>query len=493
MAGGMSSIKHLVVVMMENRSFDNFLGWLYGPGDSPSQLIGGNPGDPPFLGLVPDSFWNPANASFFQGDPPRKVFATKGTTGPSPYTVPDPNPLEGFNDMTFQIFGTTNPAPDQHATMLGFLVDYQKRGSTNPASIMETYSPGELPVLSGLARNYAVSDAWFASAPCETWPNRSFVHTGTSNGQVNNSVYDPFDYDIPTIFNVLEAAGHTWAVYNPGPFISLTRLQFPQLYDLKLESHFRSITDFVEQAKAGTLPAYSFVEPAFVGIPQGADDQHPPHDVCLGEQFLLEIYRALAGGKNWEETLLVITYDEHGGCPDHVPPPWGAATPDKASDPGQEGFRFNRFSVRVPLVLVSPWIQAGTVFRSTTGVPLDHTSILATLRDWLAIPNSLMLGSLRVAAAPTLDGVLNLTTVRQDKPAISSTCSPSVTRHFALEPPNPLQLGMAAAMVCKRAGQTVAEPVVQQVLSTLRSREDVARFLVKSAHSNDSKKDSHTG
>ncbi len=478
MAGGMSRIKNLVVVIMENRSFDNFLGWLYSSGDLPFQVIGGRHGDPAFFGLEPGSFWNPANASFFQGDPPRQVFATQGTTGPSPYTVPDPNPLEGFDDMSMQIFGTTNPLPAQAATMLGFLVDYQKTGATNPASIMETYSPGQLPVLAGLARSYAVGDAWFASAPCETWPNRAFVHTGTSNGQVNNSTYNPFDYDIPTIFNVLEAAGHSWAVYNPGPFISLTRLQFPRLYDPELESHFLGITDFVEQARAGTLPAYSFVEPAFVGIPQGADDQHPPHDVCLGERFLLEIYSALASGKNWEQTLLIITYDEHGGCPDHVPPPWGAATPDQASAPGQEGFHFNRFGVRVPLVAVSPWIRAGTVFRSTTGVPFDHTSILATLRDWLMIPDALMLPSQRVAVAPTLDAVLNLTTGRQDRPAISSTCTPSATRHFALEPPNPRQLGMAAALIHKRSGQTVAEPVVRQVLSSLRSREDVARFLV---------------
>lgn len=477
MAGGLSRIKHLVVVMMENRSFDNFLGWLYGPGDWPGQVIGQRPGEPAFFGLEAGSFWNPANPSFFRGDPPQKVFATQRTTGVSPYTVPDPNPQEGFDDMSFQIFGTATPRPGQAATMLGFLVDYQRIGSTDPASIMETYGPDQLPVLSGLARNYAVCDAWFASAPCETWLNRAFVHTGTSNGRVNNDPYSPFDYDIPTIFNVLEEAGHTWAVYNPGPFISLTRLQFPRLYDPELGAHFQGITDFVDQAKTGTLPSYAFVEPSFLGIPRGADDQHPPHDVCLGEQFLLEIYSALAGGKNWEHTLLIITYDEHGGCPDHVPPPWGAVPPDPASNPGEQGFRFDRFGVRVPLVVVSPWVQAGTVFRSTTGVPLDHTSILATLRDWLAIPKHRMLPSRRIAAAPTLEVVLGMAAARQDKPTISSACAPATSRHFALEPPNPLQLGMAAALLHKRAGEDVAEPQLRELLSCLRSCEDVAQFL----------------
>ena len=123
------------------------------------------------------------------------------------------------------------------------------------------------------------------------------------------------------------------------------------------------------------------------------DDEHPPHDVCRGEKFLESIYSAVVNGKNWEQTLLVITFDEHGGCPDHMPPPWGAVAPDPQSDPGEAGFRFDRFGVRVPAILVSPWVHAGTVFRSTTIVPYDHTSILATLRDWLSIPQELMLPS----------------------------------------------------------------------------------------------------
>ena len=324
MASGMSRIRHLVVVMMENRSFDNLLGWLYGPGNPPSQVIGQQSGEPAFFGLEPGSFWNPSNASFFQGAPAEKIFATRGTTGSSPYTVPDPDPLENFDDISFQIFGTSTPQPEQAASMLGFLVNYEKTAAANPFPLMETYSPEQLPVISALARNYAVCDAWFASAPCQTWPNRAFFHTGTANGRVNNAPNNPYDFDIPTIFNVLDASKKSWAVYNPGPFISLTRLQFPHLYDFRLQSHFRGMTDFVSQAKNGTLPAYSFVEPAFLTVFQSPNDQHPPHDVCLGEQFLLEIYNAVVNGKNWEETLMVITYDEHGGCPDHVPTPWGA-------------------------------------------------------------------------------------------------------------------------------------------------------------------------
>jgi phospholipase C len=479
MASGMSNIAHVVVLMFENRSFDNVLGWLYGPANRPSQVIGGNAGDPAFFGLTPGSYWNPSNATFFSGVAAEKVFATQGTTGGSPFNVPDTNPLEDFDDMSFQIFGPETPIDNQAATMLGFLVNYAKTSASNPAAIMETYSPQQLTMLSGLAANFAVSDCWYGSAPCETWPNRAFVHLGTSCGRVNNWPYDPFDFDVQTIFNVLEATKNTWTVFNPGPIISLTRLQFPKLWDSALEHHFLAITDFIKQAQEGTLPSYSFVEPSFMGIQGTPNDEHPPHDVCLGEQFLQSIYSAVVNGKNWEKTLLIITYDEHGGCPDHMPPPWGAVTPDTKSDPGEEGFRFNRFGVRVPTILVSPWIQAGTVFRSITNVPYDHTSILATLRDWLSIPEQLMLPSKRVQAAPTLGNVLNLSQARPDKPAITARCPTSPHLLNAMEKPNDLQLSMVAAMMRKMVTHPVDLSLVRKVLATIRTREDAARFVAE--------------
>ena len=204
---------------------------------------------------------------------------------------------------------------------------------------------------------------------------------------MNNWPYDPFDFDAPTIFNVLEANGNTWAVFNPGSIISLTRLQFPRLWDTALDGHFLGITDFITQAQAGTLPSYSFVEPSFMSRRRRRRKTCIRPTTCAwANSSCSRSINAVVTGKNWEKTLLVITFDEHGGCPDHMPPPWGAIAPDPQSDPGEEGFRFNRFGVRVPTILVSPWIQAGTVFRSTTHVPYDHTSILATLRDWLSIP-----------------------------------------------------------------------------------------------------------
>ena len=163
----------------------------------------------------------------------------------------------------------------------------------------------------------------------------------------------------------------------------------------------------------GSLPLDSFIEPSFTIDP---NDEHPPHDVRLGEQFIHDVYQAVSTGRDWEQTLLLITYDEHGGCYDHVPPPWNATPPDPESNPGEAGFCFNRFGVRVPALLISPYIEAGTVFRSTTSVPYDHTSILATiLRDWLNTPSNKMLRSARIKAAPGFANVLSRTTPRTDR------------------------------------------------------------------------------
>src|SRR5436309_6419557 len=148
MADGMSHIEHVIVLMLENRSFDNLAGWLYGPDDPPPAIVGAAG---PYDGLAANRFWNPANASFFQGAPADKVYATRGTTGRWPFRVPTVDPREEFDAITFQIFGTTTPAQGQPASMLGFLVDYQKVQPDDPpaaAMILQGYSPEQVTMLS---------------------------------------------------------------------------------------------------------------------------------------------------------------------------------------------------------------------------------------------------------------------------------------------------------------------------------------------------------
>ena len=200
-----------------------------------------------------------------------------------------------------------------------------------------------------------------------------------------------------------------------------------------LAGSFCHFDDFKNDCASGNLPQYSFLEPSFVGNP---NDEHPPHDVVAGEQFLWEIWQAVSRSPAWPQTLLLITSDEHGGTYDHVMPPWNAACPDSASNPGKEGFTFNRFGIRVPFVAVSPWIQAGTVFRSDSpaGVPYDHASMLATLRDWLALPSEKMLTSKRIAAAPHLAQILTLDSARTDIPSIPAPAAEVQETSMFLQP-----------------------------------------------------------
>ena len=177
-------------------------------------------------------------------------------------------------------------------------------------------------------------------------------------------------------------------------------------------------TGFQAAAAAGTLPAYTFLEPSWGA---SGNSQHPNYNVALGEQFIHDVYEALRGGPGWAQTLLVITYDEHGGCYDHVPPPAGATPPDSSA--GEFGFDFTRFGVRVPTVLVSPLITAGTVFRVPPGsVPFDHTSILKIVEERWNLPPL----SARDAVAPTIADVLSLTTPRTDD-VLSGVTVPTAT------------------------------------------------------------------
>lgn len=459
-------IKNVVVVMFENRSLDNLCGWLYrDPADPPRYFIPS--GGPAHYDGLDTTLWNPRNASYFNGEPPDKIPVMDSATST---TNPNVDPEETFDHVTRQIYGPAGYAEPPKWPMQGFVVDYEAATSGNPVEIMEPFSAGQVGVMSTLARSFAISDAWFCSVPSQTWPNRAFVHAGTSNGNVNNGDHpNPLDWNVQTIFNVLEDLHLHWSVYSDASLApTLTRTMFPKLWDPLLSNHFRDMDDFEEHCRAGSLGAYSFVEPNFLTNP---NDYHPPHDVRAGEQFLLRIWNAVSQSPNWNETLLIITFDEHGGTYDHVVPPLGAVTPDKASDPGQSGFHFDRFGVRVPTILVSPWIEAGTVFRSNTGTPLDHTSILATLREWLGIPEDKMLGSKRIAQAPTLEYVLTRTTARTDKPSVETPAAASLTSTSL--PPNDLQKSLIAGTAARFGMDS------RVVLSGIETRQHAIDFFSK--------------
>jgi phospholipase C len=211
-------------------------------------------------------------------------------------------------------------------------------------------------------------------------------------------------YTVQSIFGLMSDHSLAWKIYGYDQE-PLTRKNFPDTTNAP-DTNFGPFNDFTADAAAGTLPAYSFQEQSWG--PTG-NSEHPIYDVALGELLIHDVYYALRGGPGWNQTLLIISYDEHGGCYDHVPPPSGATPPDDS--PGEYGFDFTRFGVRVPAVLVSPLIAVGTVYRVPADtMPLDHTSVLKTVETRWGLPSL----TRRDAAAPDVGGALTLQTPRTD-------------------------------------------------------------------------------
>jgi phospholipase C len=402
MTSQLPSIDHIVVLMLENRSFDHMLGYLYAGSGNVS------PSGQPFEGLTGTES-NPDSAGA------TVTVSSLSSATADVYLSPGADPGEGYKATNSQLFGTTAPAAGATATNAGFVTDFaytlgweQKEGwsivaGTQPDEIMGMFTPQLLPVLSGLAQGFAVCDQWFSSVPTETLPNRAFASAATSQGHMDDSTSK---FTAPSIFGLLGDHGVSWMIYGytSDP---LTRLDFADTTAAP-DTNFGLFTDFQKAAAAGQLASYSFLEPSWEST---GNSQHPNYDVSLGEQLIYDVYEALRTGPAWDSTLLLITYDEHGGCFDHVAPPAGATPPDATA--GEFGFDFTRFGVRVPTVLVSPLIAPGTVFRVPEGtMPLDHTSILKTVENRWNLPSL----TARDAAAPDVSAVLTLTTPRSDDP-----------------------------------------------------------------------------
>jgi len=463
------------------------LGWLYADeGNRPPHVIPAN-SSPLFEGLEEGRYSN----SMRQDGQTLTIPVQRGCQPWAPqttaFTVPEPDPGEAFNDMNCQLFG--NAQATGQATMQGFLANYATRaGAARAGQIMQTYSPEQVPLINQLARQFAVCDHWFASVPCQTWPNRGFAHTGSSDGHINNDHFEP--YDIDTIFNVMLDQGISWEVYHDTSYTpSLTHIQFPRLWPHL--QHFHFFERFEQRCAAGAdstekLPAYSFVEPRFgpewtpfkVHYPS---DYHPPHDVARGEQFLARVYNTVRNSPYRDRILLLVTFDEHGGCYDHVPPPEGAVAPEPGARSRHEDFAFQRFGVRVPAIVVSSFVQAGTVFRSATATPYDHTSILATLRDWQQMdrhPRRAFLPSPRIAAAPTLAPVLTLPAEQaRDWPALEGGREPMSDDECLSHTLNEIQLSQLVAHICRHRGETFDHHAFKHWRSRLKTYGDALDFF----------------
>jgi phospholipase C len=472
MAGGVEqrddtrtpAIDHVVVLALENRSFDHALGYLDHP-------------NPAFDGLRgPGPHSNPG----WDGAP-----AVAATPGAKPVLPVGP---DHAHDAVMAQLGITAAHPPWQPTNQGFVVDYERAGRRIPISarysgvlspifnwlerrktsslpvvtgrgplIMLAQTPESVPVLSRLATEFAVCTRWFASVPGETWPNRNFLHAASSDDEVD---IDTRLYDNPTIFELLEANGKTWRIYHDDtPQV----WAFHELWDTEdRHANWFPFSDFAEHVAAGELPTYTFIEPnhrppfhtldhdPVVGAPDLSNNQHPENnlvdnaaydgfmvtdtDFARAEKLIAHVYESLRANRElFARTLLLVTYDEHGGFYDHVVPPVGVPNPHAHPDLGTRllhvllhrrarGFDFTMLGVRVPAVVISPRIPRGTVDSQMR----DHASVPSTLRALFA-PGASPLTA-RDAWSPPFHGVVTLDQPRDDLPDLSAFTAPPPPR-----------------------------------------------------------------
>lgn len=459
----LAAIEHIVVLMLENRSFDHMLGFLYADAGNVA------PSGQPFEGLSGQES-NPGAA----GAAPVAVFKIPPGTATT-YFMPGADPGEGYAATNAQLFGSDAVStPPPVATNQGFVANFaatldwesKEQGAvlagTVAADIMGMHTPDTLPVLSALARGYAVCDHWYGSAPTETLPNRAFLHAATSQGRMDDK---DTTYTAATIYAALTRQNVGWMIYGYDAE-PLTRVDFSDLTSAP-DGNFGLFADFRAAAANGTLAAYSFLEPSWGS---SGNSQHPNYDVALGEQLIHDVYVALRNGPQWNQTLLIVLYDEHGGCYDHVPPPSGAVPPD--ATPGEYGFDFRRFGPRVPALLVSPLIPAGTVFRVPEGsMPLDHTSILKTVELRWGVPAL----TARDAAAPDIGTALSLVAPRTDDPLAGVAVPTAGGANPSAGQPSHLQKVYAGLV--SRLPLPGGQGSRQDGLSTLQTEQDYAAYI----------------
>jgi phospholipase C len=370
-------IKHVVLLLLENHSFDEMLGCFR---ERYPDLEGIDPANP---GSNTDDSGN-----VFKQEETRQVQM-------------DLDPGHKFKDVKVQL------ANNNGGFIKSFIENHQTSSTEQRQQIMSFYPLMFLDALHRMARDFTICDHWFCSVPGPTWPNRFFAYSGTSSGTVRmpEGINDPdlkgfFAQNQTTLFDRLNEAKRSWKVYFYD-FPSSLILNHQRRAE-NLARYFGIDQFFKEVANEAEFPEFCLIEPKFAGRDQ--NDDHPPHNVMKGEKLIADVYNALRSRTElWNSSLLVILFDEHGGFYDHVPPP-AAVNPDDKRDE-TVGFGFDRLGVRVPAVLVSPWVD-----KRVENTVFDHTSLLKYLIEkWNLGP----LGK-RTAAANSIGVAIQRDTPRAD-------------------------------------------------------------------------------
>ncbi|KAI3832867.1 hypothetical protein MKX03_026628 [Papaver bracteatum] len=394
-------IKTIVVLVLENRSFDHMIGWM-------KKTINSNINGVTGKECNPISTKSPSESVCFTDDA----------------QFVDPDPGHSFQAIRDQVFGSDSSTP----TMNGFVEQALTMSTKLSEAVMKGFKPEAVPVFASLVSEFAIFDRWFSALPGPTQPNRLFVYSGTSHGATSH-VKKQLLMGFPqkTIFDSLHEDGMDFGVY----FQTVpSTLFYRNLRKLKYFSKFHQFDlSFKKDASEGKLPSLTVIEPRYfdlIGAP--ANDDHPSHDVANGQKFVKEIYEALRSSPQWNETLFIITYDEHGGFYDHVTTPYeNVPNPDGNSGPAPFFFKFDRLGVRVPTIMVSPWIKKGTVISGPKGPApnseFEHSSIPATIKKMFNLSSNFL--THRDAWAGTFEEVVGeLTAPRTDCPEVLPDATP---------------------------------------------------------------------
>lgn len=357
-----AGFEHVVVVMMENRSFDHFFGWL--PGANGHQA-----------GL------NYSDSS--------------GTSHPTHYLPPDYQGC-GFNDPGHSY--TQGRIQYDNGKCDGFLFD----GSGNDVYAIGYYGQSDLPFLGSAGPAFTVLDNYFCGIMAETYPNRFYMHAAQTDRLTNTSATST----LPTIWDRLQAGGYSGRYY-------FSDLPFLALWGSKYVNISKPFAQFLADAAAGTLPNVAFVDPGFAGeTTDTSNDDHPHGDIRDGEAFLNKIYTAVTSSPTWSKTVLIINFDEWGGFFDHVPPPLAPIPPASAAAGVPDG----RLGFRVPCIVISPYARRNFIAHGQ----YDHTSILRMIEWRFGLPPL----TVRDQTANNLAEVLNFASPEVSEPTFAVPMGP---------------------------------------------------------------------
>jgi phospholipase C len=400
---GSNQIQHVFVLMLENRSFDHLLGFsgLQGTdaATGATTKINGLSGD---------------ESNTFGGQ-------TFPVTQGSLFRMPA-DPAHEFSDVLHQLSGPSasypNSGPYPAIDNSGYVASYvASGGGSNPADLMKCFTVAQLPVLNALASEFVICDNWHASMPGPTWPNRMFVHAASSGGLDHSpttpeilewETLDGFSFANGSIFDALKKKGITRCLYAGDDFPMVAALKGIQLGDI------RQFSDIAGDLTNSSFPfSYVFIEPSYdiLNDYKSGTSQHPLADITHGEALIKATYEAIRGSAVWASSLLIITWDEHGGFYDHAIPPAAKAPGDTApnSKYNQTGFTFEQYGPRVPGIVISPLIPRNLIDHRL----YDHSSIPATIEEIFGLSTM----TNRDGAANRLTALATLAAPRPDAPA----------------------------------------------------------------------------